>query len=107
MKFTPTKFYAAFADGLLEMTGYAFQAIDRTFVLHLMREPYREWDKNYKVSDAETGFGFPIPDTRNRQIAAQYALEVLNGKTPQQLQICFEKAAIARKTLKVIKRDPT
>lgn len=104
MKLIPTKFYAAFADGLLEMTGYAFQAVDRKFVVHLMREPYVEWDKNYKVSDAETGHGFGIPDTRNRLTAAQYALDVLNSKTPEQLQKCFELAAEARKTLKIIER---
>jgi hypothetical protein len=107
MKFTPTKFYAAFADGLLEMTGHAFQAIDRTFVVHHKREPYFPSDKNYLVSDMETGYKVTILPTTNRLTAAHYAIDVLHTYSSALLQDYFRMAAAKRKTLQIIEQDPT
>jgi hypothetical protein len=103
VKFKPTTFYAAFADGLLEMSGHSFEAIDRTFVVHRKRPPYYPKDKNYLVSDFATGYAIPIANTRNRVIAAHLALEVLAKSTPQDLARNFAKAADIKSTLRIIK----
>lgn len=105
MKFTPTKFYAAFADGLLEVSGHAFSAIDRTFVVHMKRVPICEWDKTYAVSDSETGTGFPISPTRNRVTAAHLAIEVLKNIPPEQRTVIFQNAAAVKARLPYIKVD--
>ena len=61
MKFTPTKFSALFADGILEVDGYAFDVADRKLIAHLARSETRPADKGYRVSERTSGF--PIGNT--------------------------------------------
>lgn len=107
MKLTPTKFYAAFPDGLLLMDGHEFEAAGRTWVVHRKREPYCEYDKSYSVSDKETGFGLTRVmdglDITNRQHAARYAHDKLESLGPELIEKATKKATETRKTLKKLK----
>lgn len=72
MRFTPTKFHAAFADGVHEMDGYAFDVGDRHLVAHLARPELRPVDKGYRVSERTSGF--PINNTNAPTRAASAVL---------------------------------
>jgi len=99
MKLRPTKFFAAFHDGLLEMSGHAFEARDLTFVVHKRREPYVEWDQTYLVSEMETGFLAVDTRFRNRLAAAQFALEQINAIPQAKLDEALRRAAMTRRSL--------
>jgi hypothetical protein len=73
VKLKPIKFLAAYPEGLVELSGDKFSVNGRDLVVHLPRDPSRYGDPFYKVSELNTGFRVPIPQTRDRDEAIALA----------------------------------
>lgn len=92
-------FYGAFNDGLLKMSGHGFDIAGRTYVVHRGREPF---DKEYRVTEMETGFAVAIPKAYNRAVAIKAAKDAINSQPKGHLEKVLKEAAAWRATLKVI-----
>lgn len=96
---SPITFQAAFADGLVSLTGEAFEFQGNWFVVHKGREPY---EKQFFVSEIGTGFCVPIAATRNKRVAVAAAKEILRSQPARHLTKCLAKAARFKAKLRVL-----
>jgi hypothetical protein len=101
MKLTPTKFYAAYPDGLLLSEGDEFTFDGRKFVVHDKRPGYTSYGpREYQVSDKELGFGIlPYAGITNKQEAVRLACDAWKRQPPERLAMALKKAQKSRDKL--------
>jgi hypothetical protein len=104
MKLTPTKFYAAYPDGLLLSEGDEFTFDGRKFVVHERRPGYTSHGpREYQVSDKELGFGiFPHKGIKNKQEAIRLACDIWKRRPPERIAMALKKAQKSRDKLAVL-----
>jgi 2-keto-4-pentenoate hydratase/2-oxohepta-3-ene-1,7-dioic acid hydratase in catechol pathway len=93
------KFFVAYEDGLVETEGHEIQIGNRKYVVHKGRVPF---DREYRVSDLETGFAVVIGKTRSKQIAIAKARAKLAGLTQVEIESAAAQHLALRAGLKVV-----
>lgn len=94
-------FYVAYADGLVLQTGDEFKFDGMSFVVHKGREPF---EKEYRVSERQSGCAIPIPKTSNKKQAIQFAMDIFRSQPPGHLKSCLKQAEEIKAGLKVIQK---
>lgn len=103
MRLTKITFTAICSDGLVEISGHAFEVMGRKLVVHKERPALLVIDKNYKVSEATVGFRIPIQGTTVRAEAVRFGTEAVSAITEESWQEFIRHAEEFRKSLGIVR----